>query len=96
MGLSLTMDQISAIYGHDTIAEVSPCTRNRDVSASIIDFLGHVCSCIRACTLGKHTFNTIQVKDTQRAAILLTTYLFATPFVEDSLNDVTGLPFLCL
>lgn len=36
---------------------------------------------------------TIQAEGTQMPAILLTTYLFATPPVENSLNDVTGFPF---
>ncbi|KAJ5512918.1 Amino acid/polyamine transporter I [Penicillium fimorum] len=78
MGLSVMVGQISAIYG---CLSSDACAH---MSEEIKDAGRNV---PRAMAWG-YFINGIM------AAILLVAYLFATPSVEDSLNDITGFPFL--
>ncbi|KAJ5331410.1 hypothetical protein N7476_001193 [Penicillium atrosanguineum] len=78
MGLSVMIGQISAIYG---------CLSS-DAAAHMSEEVKDAGRSVAVAIFWGYLLNGIM------AAILLITYLFATPSVEDSLNDITGFPFL--
>ncbi|KAJ5089554.1 hypothetical protein N7532_008238 [Penicillium argentinense] len=81
MGLSVMIGQISAIYG-------SLNQQGSDATAHMSEEVKDAGRNVPIAIAWGYFSNGIM------ATILLITYLFATPSVEDSLDDVTGFPFL--
>ncbi|CAG8401060.1 unnamed protein product [Penicillium salamii] len=78
MGLSVMIGQISAIYG----------SLSSDAAAHMSEEVKDAAINVPTAIAWGYFSNGIM------AIILIVTYLFATPSVEDSLNDPTGFPFL--
>ncbi|KAJ5173413.1 hypothetical protein N7492_006006 [Penicillium capsulatum] len=78
MGLSVMIGQISAIYG----------SLSSDATAHMAEEVKDAGRNVPIAIAWGYFSNGIM------ASILLVTFLFATPSVEDALDDVTGFPFL--
>jgi amino acid transporter len=95
MGLSVMIGQISAIYGclssspslSDDLSKLINITGS-DAAAHMSEEVSDAGRSVAVAIFWGYFSNGIM------AAVLLAAYLFATPSVEDSLNDVTGFPFL--
>ncbi|CAG8158203.1 unnamed protein product [Penicillium olsonii] len=78
MGLSVMIGQISAIYG----------SLSSDAAAHMSEEVKDAARNVPTAIAWGYFSNGVM------AIVLIVTYLFATPSVEDSLNDPTGFPFL--
>lgn len=95
MGLSVMIGQISAIYGCLSSSPTLSDSSSRLIRNTGSDAAAHMSEEVRDA--GRSVAVAIfwgYLSNGIMAAVLLVTYLFATPSVEDSLNDVTGFPFL--
>ncbi|CDM32283.1 hypothetical protein DTO013E5_3522 [Penicillium roqueforti] len=78
MGLSVMVGQISAIYG----------SLSSDATAHMSEEVKDAARYVPIAMAWGYFSNGLM------AIVMIITYLFATPSVEDSLNDATGFPFL--